>query len=123
MAEILVKFNTTTKTLTASIDGKELENVYAVSGYLCMPGYEDDDNDEDEYDFCITTCSKDEESGIHTHTRISAAELPSGKSIASQKDSFSVPELPGFIAAEGNDHLNSKVASYLEASRNSKVRK
>lgn len=74
MAKIRVEFDTVDKTLTATVDGKAVADVYGVSiyrGYCCGP---DGDADDMPYRCELTTLSENEDDKTEYWTRVTAAE-------------------------------------------------
>lgn len=64
MAKISVNFDTNEKTLSASIDGKEVENLYEVAIYKSFDG--------DKFTCSVTTAVKDEGNDMYQVTRLMA---------------------------------------------------
>lgn len=93
MAEIIAKFDTLSKSLNVTMDGKELENIDSVSiskAYFDRDG----DGDEDDADYYLTVCQVEpkKEEGHTVVTRIVASQSPEGESSSSPE----CPELPGY---------------------------
>lgn len=115
MAEVLVKFDTVTKALAVTIDGKTVDDVCAAS--FSQQGHYDYQSDryvydENEYGCYISTCMEDEESDIKTYMSMTASALPqratAGKAEASE-------QFPGFVTRKdvGLTTLDAEVASFL----------
>ncbi len=70
MAEMICKFDTITKKVIVTIDGKAVDNVNYFSAGKC---YYCDPVDEDQFSATISTSEEDETSGIRTYTSMSAS--------------------------------------------------
>lgn len=91
MAKISIEFDTKTKELTASIDGKSVANVVSVQMY---PSWDDDD----EFRCILTTAAEDESTEIKTVTQLVASETLQGKELIAAKAGAAESEhFPGFI--------------------------
>lgn len=69
MAKISIEFDTVAKTMSATIDGKAVDNVISASLYKSM--YSDDEN---EFRCSLVTMTKDKADDICTYTQVSASE-------------------------------------------------
>lgn len=83
MASISVSFDTKTKKMTATVDGKAVADVVGVH---FMPSWDRDD----EYACELVTMYEDEDAGTKTVTRIVAAEC--------EPDGRPVEGMPGFVS-------------------------
>ena len=86
--EIVSKFNTVTKALTVTVDGKTVDNV---SGYEAYRDYSDDDS----FTCCLTTRVNDENNKCTNLTRLCASESLEAK--ANKAIAFESKDLPGFM--------------------------
>lgn len=113
MAKINIEFDTVSKDMSATIDGKTLDNVHGASFYNYGMG--------DDFSCEICTCQRDEENGMSTHTRVIASESIDGKKL---NDFLVNEDIPGFkiIQTEGVkaaektkkiDVVNKSVAAYF----------
>jgi hypothetical protein len=91
MAIINVEFDTKLKTMSAMIDGKEVENVVGVHLGSCY-------DEPDKYSCCITTSSKNEDEDTHLWTQICASET--------------VDDKADFVKSDFVDFIQAKVDGY-----------
>lgn len=99
MAKILVEFDTVEKTLSASIDGKAVADVYGVSLYR---GWADDD-DVVPYRCELTTRSEDDTNKLCRYTSV----------VASDGTTTTTPAKPADPPAEDKKDLAADVEQYL----------
>lgn len=87
MAKITAEFDTNSKELSVSVDGKAVDNIYAFTVDKC---YDDDG-------FCcsLMTLVKDEQNDTRTVTRMVASQSRDLPAIASQ--AVASVEYPGFV--------------------------
>ena len=71
MSEIIVKFDTKTKTATATIDGKEVPDLYSVSLYQ---GWREDDDDPVTFRLSLSALTENEEEASTTVQSVYASE-------------------------------------------------
>jgi hypothetical protein len=78
MAKVVIEFDTNEKTARATVDGVVMENVVCAEmhkkGYYGGYGPDEDEGDEPEFVFCLTTAEKDRGNKMQKMTRIVAAE-------------------------------------------------
>lgn len=110
MGKINVSFDTATKAMEVSIDGKSVGDVAEVSLFKT---YEDGDGDNPEYGCSILTVGKDESSGVRVYTRLCASESQQGKDAVERGVATKSP-LPGFVSVEAVSKVQNAIASYLE---------
>lgn len=101
MAKMTMSFDTISKALEVSIDGKKVENCVSLSVY---PSWKE----EDEFRCCVLTRTKDEASDMETMTQICASEA--------KKDSldYQASEFEGFVQAKvvkADDNIKQSIAS------------
>lgn len=90
MAKISVNFDTVDKTIKVSLDGKPVENVQCVrfdASYM---------EDEDEFNCCITTMTKDETNDMRSYTQLMASE-----------------KSPEFVSKEDFTQVRAAIAKFL----------
>lgn len=91
MADIVASFNTKSKELSVTVDGKAVANVFEASFYKSY-------SDEDDFRCGIGTCEKNEDDDCVTMTRLMAAASPEGKLLA--KSVAEDKAFPGFLAVK-----------------------
>jgi hypothetical protein len=100
VAQIAIAFDTATKKMVVTIDGKAVENVTEAQVY---PSWDD----PEEYRCMVMTRSADKDSGITTMTMLMAEETKAGKS--GQASAF-----PGFTQVVTKpDSLKAAIEKFL----------
>lgn len=80
MAEVIAKFNTKTKELSVTMDGKDVSNVMSINMSKAGGYYSDSDSDDkNEFGCSILTLDKYKDDGYSSYTQIVAAESLLGK--------------------------------------------
>lgn len=108
MAKVNIEFDTVDKTMSVNVDGAVVDNV--VEAYVARK-YSYDEEDDVEYSCSVTTSVKDEESYIHTITRLAASESTEGKAAASQGAAPALVD--GFLVVSSTSKVHEDIASYL----------
>lgn len=82
MAKVVITFDTQDKSLTATMDGKTVENLESASFYR---GYNyDTSKSTDEFRCNLTTVEKKEDDGVSMYTQISAKQSAEGREAIAQ---------------------------------------
>lgn len=106
MSKINVEFDTSTKEMVVTIDGKAVENIYSVSAYR--------DSYDGESKSCICLCTTEKSGeGYRTQTQISAKDTSMGRELLS-KGAGSVKEYPDLVALKGvTPKVEQDIAKFL----------
>lgn len=90
MAKMVVEFDTETKKMSASIDGKPVDNVKAAEVY---PSWDKDD----EFRCVFVTRATDEKTGITEVRQLLASETPRAKAAVKAGEGVPSAEFPNFV--------------------------
>jgi len=107
MAKMTVEFDTDTKKMTASIDGKAVEHVRAAEVY---PSWDKDD----EFRCVFVTRATDEKTNITEIRQLVAAETNRAKAAVKDGSGVASAEYPGFVELKTDpdaDKLTKSIAA------------
>lgn len=108
MAKIIITYDTSTKAMSAEMDGKALADVDMIS--LSRGGYSDK---KEEFYFSLLTCNKQEEEGYKTYTQIVAKDSVEGKELL-KNGGGTWPECNEFVYKKELDKgLQERIRKYL----------
>lgn len=95
MAKISVEFDTTSKVMSCSIDGKAVKDVTGISVYQSY-------DDTDLFRCSIVTMTKDEDADIDIYTNLVASESAAGDAAVKNGSPMST-EHPSFVQVNGGE--------------------
>lgn len=107
MATVSVSFDTVTKALSVTVDGKAIADVDSVNIYK---RYSYDDEDDKGFMCSVETRSEDKGEGTMTFTRLCASESVEAKRLAD----LPVPsDIPGFVLTEAKGKAQSDIHEFF----------
>ncbi len=112
MAKVKIEFDTKSKELAVSMDGKDIPNIQNISLYKA--GYYDDK--EEGYSFSLVTSDSQDDEGYKSYKQIVARDSAAGRE-ALAKGAGTWADFPDFVYLTANSKLNEEVSRLLKNRR------
>ena len=118
MAKINIEFDTKSKELSLTLDGKAVENVQSVSLSKMMDYYSDSSSDKNEFSFSVLTQDKNEADGYKTYTHILAKQSEEGRKAIADGSATAHTEYPEeFLLIKNVNPVVKRISNFLKSMR------